>query len=173
MDYLVADPIVTPPELCAMRPARFSEALALLPPSYQPQSNRQPFPMRMAPMAGAGDGSGGSGGDKGSDRGEGGRAGGGGASGEFVFACFNNNNKIEPIIFAAWMEVLRQVRSIAPARHRASRPPRFAQRQMLLGWRPPTGSSYLCCEGHYCLMAPFITLGQMSPPRDMAPLPTT
>jgi len=81
MDYLIADPVVIPPE------ARddYAEKIACLPGSYQPNDRRRPQPPATTSRA-----------DHGLPQ------------GGFVFGCFNNNYKVTPDVFAVWMRLLRQ-----------------------------------------------------------------
>jgi predicted O-linked N-acetylglucosamine transferase (SPINDLY family) len=80
-DYLIGDPVVTPPE----HAADFSETLALMPTCYQP-NNR-------AKVIGANPGR---------------RAAGLPASG-FVFCSFNQSFKLNPDTFDVWCDLLREV----------------------------------------------------------------
>lgn len=80
IDYLVADPVLIPED----RREAYSEKIAYLPDSYQPNDRRRALP----PAATA--------------RGDHGLP----AEG-FVFGCFNNAYKITPDAFAAWMRILR------------------------------------------------------------------
>ena len=93
IDYLIADAEV------AREPADFAEAVVMMPGSYLATDNKQKIgaaPSRAECAL---------------------------PDGAFVFCCFNTNYKIEPVIFAAWMEILRAVpnavlwliRSNAPA----------------------------------------------------------
>lgn len=82
LDYVLTDPVVTPPE----RQADWAERFVLLPGSYQVNDRDQPI---------AGDAP---------DR----RSAGLPDEG-FVFCCFNQLYKIEPLIFGVWMEILRAV----------------------------------------------------------------
>jgi len=82
MDYVLVDPIVAPPQDAPW----FSEKLAWLPHCYQINHDRRPvesgkFSRKAAGLPEQG----------------------------FVFACFANNFKIEPEIFASWMSLLRRV----------------------------------------------------------------
>lgn len=79
IDYVVADRIVLPPA----EAASFSEAVAWLPHSYQPNDDRRPL---AAPPA---------------------RATLGLPEHGVVFCCFNQAAKILPGVFALWMELLR------------------------------------------------------------------
>ncbi|MBU1378760.1 MAG: tetratricopeptide repeat protein [Alphaproteobacteria bacterium] len=82
MDYLIADPILIPPD------ARggYAEKIAYLPGCYQPNDGQRPLP----PPATA-------------------RADHGLPAEGFVFGCFNSTYKITPQVFAIWMRLLRQV----------------------------------------------------------------
>jgi protein O-GlcNAc transferase len=81
MDYLIADPIIVPPE---HRP-HYSEQIAYLP-SYQVNDSKRAISNRVftraelrLPEAG------------------------------FVFCCFNASYKINPVVFASWMRILTAV----------------------------------------------------------------
>jgi predicted O-linked N-acetylglucosamine transferase (SPINDLY family) len=80
-DYLIGDPIVTPPE----HAGDYSEALALLPGSYQVNDRERPIaatPTRHAlnlPRSGV------------------------------VLCCFNSGYKFNPEVFDAWMQILAEV----------------------------------------------------------------
>jgi predicted O-linked N-acetylglucosamine transferase (SPINDLY family) len=82
IDYLVADATLVP----APQREHYTERIVYLPASYLPIDTTQRTPQRTV------------------RRGELGLP----ASG-FVFCCFNNNYKITPDLFAAWMRVLRNV----------------------------------------------------------------
>jgi predicted O-linked N-acetylglucosamine transferase (SPINDLY family) len=82
MDYIVADPVVLPPEEFA----DYGEAPVLLPHCYQVNDSDQPI----AEDAGT-------------------RAGHGLPEDGFVFCCFNSPYKIEPTVFALWMRLLQAV----------------------------------------------------------------
>jgi predicted O-linked N-acetylglucosamine transferase (SPINDLY family) len=82
VDYLIGDPVVTPPE----RAALFREKLVLLPHCYQVNDHQQPIATTAFTRSGQGL----------PQRG-------------FVFCCFNNSYKIEPGIFDVWMRVLARV----------------------------------------------------------------
>src|ERR1700691_4526395 len=82
MDYLIADTVVIPPA----EQRHYTEHVAYVPESYQPGDANRPIgvatPTREAcglPRSG------------------------------FVFCCFNTHYKISPILFAAWMRLLRSV----------------------------------------------------------------
>jgi predicted O-linked N-acetylglucosamine transferase (SPINDLY family) len=79
MDYLIADPIVLPPE----RAAEFSEQIAWLPDSYQPNDHRRTIATDCPSRAELGL-----------------------PDGALVFCCFNNNFKILPPVWAVWMRLL-------------------------------------------------------------------
>jgi predicted O-linked N-acetylglucosamine transferase (SPINDLY family) len=84
MDYVLADPIVTPPE----HQPYYTEKLVLLPHAYQINDNTQPIAdepsSRMACDL---------------------------PDHAFVFCCFNSPYKIDPTIFTAWMEILKQTKN--------------------------------------------------------------
>jgi predicted O-linked N-acetylglucosamine transferase (SPINDLY family) len=82
IDYLVADPTLVPPQ----QREHYTERIAYLPASYLPIDTTQRAPERILHRVEVGLP----------------------ASG-FVFCCFNNNYKITPDLFAAWMRVLRNV----------------------------------------------------------------
>jgi predicted O-linked N-acetylglucosamine transferase (SPINDLY family) len=79
IDYLIAD------ENVVADPADFTEALAILPGSYLATDDKQEI---AAPPS---------------------RAACGLPDGAFAYCCFNTNYKIEPMIFATWMEALHAV----------------------------------------------------------------
>lgn len=82
MDYIVADRTLIPE---AAR-AHFSEKIAYLPDSYQPNDDKRPVAAKSftrTELALPENG--------------------------FVFCCFNNSYKITPPMFAVWMRILRQV----------------------------------------------------------------
>jgi protein O-GlcNAc transferase len=82
VDYFVADAVAVPPG--AER--HFDEALVRLPGSYQLNDDRQ----EVAPVPPT-------------------RAHCGLPDGAFVFACFNANYKVDPLVFDAWMRILQRV----------------------------------------------------------------
>lgn len=82
IDYLVADPVVIPPATAG----DYSEKIVFLPHSYQPNDSQRPISPRHFTRAECGLPPQG-----------------------FVFCCFNNNWKITPAVFAAWMRVLGAV----------------------------------------------------------------
>ncbi|MEY4977278.1 MAG: hypothetical protein RIQ97_2473 [Pseudomonadota bacterium] len=82
MDYLVADPIVIPHELRG----GYSECIAELPHSYQINDPLRPIPSTMPTRASQGL-----------------------PDEALVLACFNNNYKIMPEVFAVWMRLLQQL----------------------------------------------------------------
>jgi predicted O-linked N-acetylglucosamine transferase (SPINDLY family) len=84
-DYLMADPVVVPPDLTTA----YLEAIAYLPRCYQINHNQQPVPTL---------------GDRAALR----RANGLPEDG-LVFCCFNHARKINAEIFAVWLNVLRAV----------------------------------------------------------------
>jgi len=82
IDYLIADPVVIPPE----KRAGYSEKIAYLPDSYQAngsgrKTSDRTFTRAELELPPAG----------------------------FVFACFNNNYKITPEVFDIWMRLLSSV----------------------------------------------------------------
>jgi len=81
MDYLIADPVVIPPEARGA----YAEKIAYLPHTYQPNDRRRELPLATTRRA---------------DHGL--------PDGAFVFGCFNNNYKITPDVFAVWMWILQQ-----------------------------------------------------------------
>jgi predicted O-linked N-acetylglucosamine transferase (SPINDLY family) len=81
-DYLIGDPVVTPPEAAA----DFREALAILPHAYQVNDRDQVVADMPADRAAAGLPEAG-----------------------FVFACFNQPFKFDAEVFACWMGLLREV----------------------------------------------------------------
>lgn len=81
IDYTIADPVVLPFD----RAGEFSEAVAWLPNSYQPNDDRRPIAARRPSLAELGL-----------------------PDGAFVFCCFNQPAKITPEVFTLWMEVLRE-----------------------------------------------------------------
>ena len=82
IDYIIADRVVVPSE----NQIHYSEKIAYLPHSYQPNDSRRELPL-VAPS-----------------RGELGLPEAG-----FVFTCLNNSYKITPEIFEVWLRLLRQV----------------------------------------------------------------
>jgi predicted O-linked N-acetylglucosamine transferase (SPINDLY family) len=82
IDYLITDPVVTPPELAG----DFRERLVWLPHTYLATDHRQPIAAARATRAGHGLP------EKG-----------------VVFCCFHNSYKIEPLVFDLWMRLLAQV----------------------------------------------------------------
>jgi predicted O-linked N-acetylglucosamine transferase (SPINDLY family) len=82
IDYLIADATLVPPQ----SRQHFTEAIAYLPESYQPNDDRREISERTF------------------RRGELGLA-----QAKFVFCCFNNNYKITPSMFDRWMRILREV----------------------------------------------------------------
>jgi len=82
MDYLVADPVLIPPE----HQGDYAEKIIYMPHSYQVNDGRR----RIA--------------ENNPDRAEMGLPEAG-----FVFCCFNNNHKITPSVFDIWMRLLRAV----------------------------------------------------------------
>ncbi len=82
IDYLVADPVVIPPD----QRAHYSERVIALPHSYQPNDNARPIAASTASRADFGLPESG-----------------------FVLCCFNSPYKISPREFAIWMRVLGQI----------------------------------------------------------------
>jgi predicted O-linked N-acetylglucosamine transferase (SPINDLY family) len=82
IDYLIADRTLIPPE----SRQHFTEAIAYLPDSYQPNDERRQMSERAFTRDELGLG-----------------------HAEFVFCCFNNNYKITPATFDSWMRILREV----------------------------------------------------------------
>ena len=82
MDYVIADAVVIAPD----HQADFSERVVYLPHSYQCNDQHRPIAARTFSRAELGLPAQG-----------------------FVFCCFNNNYKILPAVFAAWMRILHQV----------------------------------------------------------------
>jgi predicted O-linked N-acetylglucosamine transferase (SPINDLY family) len=83
IDYLIADPVVIPPE----KRAGYSEKIAYLPDSYQANGSGRKTSDRTFTRAELGLPPAG-----------------------FVFACFNNSYKITPAVFDIWMRLLSSVR---------------------------------------------------------------
>lgn len=81
-DYVIADRMVIPPE----ERANYSEQVVYLPGSHQPNDSKRPVSERVFTRAELGL----------PERG-------------FVFCCFNNNYKILPATFGAWMRMLQAV----------------------------------------------------------------
>ena len=81
-DYILGDPVVTP----LAHAAFYSEKIVQLPHSYQVNDRQR----AIAPLTPA-------------------RLEAGLPSAGFVFACFNNNYKITPMVFGVWMRLLAQV----------------------------------------------------------------
>jgi protein O-GlcNAc transferase len=81
IDYLVADPVLVPPETRE----HYAESIAYLP-SYQVNDSRRPVPERMFARAELGLPSTG-----------------------FVFCCFNASYKVTPEVFSSWMRILAAV----------------------------------------------------------------
>ncbi|MEM9273107.1 MAG: TIGR03032 family protein [Cyanobacteria bacterium P01_F01_bin.143] len=82
MDYIVTDPVLTPEPLAEF----LTEKCIYLPGSYQINNNQQPLPEKYTS-----------------------RAEWGLPEDAFVFCCFNKSEKIEPEMFATWMQILKQV----------------------------------------------------------------
>lgn len=87
IDYLVGDPLVTPLELAHL----YSEKLAQMPLTFQPNGRWRPVPDAAAPMSRA---------DAGLPE---------KAEAGFVLCAFNHTYKILPEAFDAWCSVLREV----------------------------------------------------------------
>ncbi len=81
-DYLIADGFIAPPTAQSC----FSEKLALMPHSYQVNPQQQTVPSKLPTRAECGLPETG-----------------------IVFCAFNNSYKIEPVIFATWMQILQAV----------------------------------------------------------------
>ena len=81
MDYIIADPILIPED---MRPF-YCEKVAYLPNSYQPNDRKRRISDRIFTREELGL-----------------------PAEAFVFCCFNQNLKIAPEVFAAWMRILKQ-----------------------------------------------------------------
>ncbi len=81
IDYIITDPVVTPPEMAG----DFTEKFAYLPHSYQPNDDTRPTgpPPPRAECGLPGD--------------------------VFVFCCFNNTYKITPDVFEVWCRLLHAV----------------------------------------------------------------
>ncbi|WP_210519670.1 tetratricopeptide repeat protein [Thalassospira sp. ER-Se-21-Dark] len=82
IDYIIADPVVIPPE----QRSGYHEKIIYLPGCYQPNDNTRDIsnkPMTRAELGLPEDG--------------------------FVFCCLNNNYKIMPAEFAIWMRVMKKV----------------------------------------------------------------
>ncbi len=82
MDYIIGDGIVTPPESAHA----FTEKLVIMPHSYQANNHQQAI--ATTPVT---------------------RAQYGLPDAGFVFCCFNDRYKIEPVIFGVWMNILTAV----------------------------------------------------------------
>ena len=82
IDYLVADRVVVP----AGAEGGYSEAVVRMPASYQATDDRQAIAADCPPRAALGL-----------------------PEQAFVFCCFNQLYKIEPVVFSAWMDILRAV----------------------------------------------------------------
>lgn len=80
IDYLIADPVIIPPE----SRGAYTEKIAYLPGTYQPNDRKREHPPATTTRA-----------DHGLP-----------ATG-FVFGCFNSTYKITPDVFAVWMRLLR------------------------------------------------------------------
>ncbi|CCG40098.1 O-linked N-acetylglucosamine transferase, SPINDLY family protein [Magnetospirillum molischianum] len=82
IDWVIVDGVVAPPGA----EAAFSESLLVLPHCYQPNDRTQPISPDSAERAAYGL-----------------------PDGAFVFCCFNQAYKIEPIMFGRWMRILERV----------------------------------------------------------------
>ena len=82
MDYLIADHTLIPKD-CQRH---YSEKIAYLPDSYQPNDSRRPLSAKLSTRA-----------DEGLPE------------NAFVFCCFNNAYKIGPAVFDIWMRILARV----------------------------------------------------------------
>lgn len=82
LDYFIGDEVVTPANVAA----HFNERALLLPTCYQVNDAKRPLPTPEAHT----------------------RAAHGLPDAGIVFACFNQNYKITPDVFARWMEILKQ-----------------------------------------------------------------
>ncbi len=82
MDYLIADPTLIP----ARSRHHYSEKIAYLPGTYQPNDARRPIAATTPTRAAEGL-----------------------PETAFVFCCFNNTYKITPAVFALWMRILARV----------------------------------------------------------------
>lgn len=82
MDYLIADPVLIPPEARGA----YAEKIAYLPGTYQPNDRRRTQPLPTTARA---------------DHGL--------PTQGFVFGCFNSTYKVTPDVFEIWMRLLRQV----------------------------------------------------------------
>ncbi|MBV9124889.1 MAG: tetratricopeptide repeat protein [Planctomycetes bacterium] len=82
IDYLISDRVITPPEAAGL----YTERLVLLPHSYQVNDHQQPIAPTPVSRTAAGL-----------------------PERAFVFCCFNNSYKMEPMIFGTWMRILSQV----------------------------------------------------------------
>ena len=83
IDYLIADPIIVPPE----HDRDYAERVVRLPRCYQPNDRRRPTGTAGLTRAACGL-----------------------PQTAFVFCCFNQSYKIEPKLFAVWMRLLQGVR---------------------------------------------------------------
>jgi predicted O-linked N-acetylglucosamine transferase (SPINDLY family) len=82
IDYIVTDRMVTPPDQAQF----FTEKFVYLPHSYQVNDSEQPIAEDTPTRADCGL-----------------------PQDAFVFCCFNNNYKIEPVMFDVWMRILSRV----------------------------------------------------------------
>lgn len=81
MDYIMADPVLIPEDQRCF----FTEKVAYLPNSYQPNDNKRVISDRVFTREELGL-----------------------PADAFVFCCFNQNFKISPEVFASWMRILKQ-----------------------------------------------------------------
>lgn len=81
MDYIIADPVLIPDEMRSF----YSEKVAYLPNSYQPNDRKRMISERIFTKQELGL-----------------------PQDSFIFCCFNQNFKIVPEVFDAWMRILKQ-----------------------------------------------------------------
>jgi protein O-GlcNAc transferase len=81
MDYIIADPVLIPEDMRSF----YCEKVAYLPNSYQPNDRKRRISDRIFTREELGL-----------------------PADAFVFCCFNQNFKISPEVFAAWMRILKQ-----------------------------------------------------------------
>jgi protein O-GlcNAc transferase len=81
MDYIIADPVLIPEDMRAF----YSEKVAYLPNSYQPNDRKRRISERIFTREELGL-----------------------PASAFVFCCFNQNFKMSPDVFAGWMRILKQ-----------------------------------------------------------------
>ena len=82
IDYIIADPYVIP----AQDQIHYAEKVVYMPQCYQPNDAKRPRPAQVRTREECGL-----------------------TESGFVFCCFNNLYKITPVVFEAWMELLRNV----------------------------------------------------------------